>query len=349
MLPLIEFIVGQGGSILHVLKMILFLLPDIVSFALPAICLTSVVLAFLRMSHNNELIALKSSGLSLYQMLPPVVLFGLLGFSAAILISLAGIPWGKQSFNALIFEMAQTKANLGIKERIFCEPFDNLHFYVHNISKRDDAMTDVFVVDKRDPGSVNTIVAKSARISLNPDDKQINLNFSDGSIFMVEQPMKSVRTIGFKSYDLAIGLKDIMAAAIAKRRKEPEELTVDQLIGQIKNEKTSSSRKNKLKISLNERFSFPVAVFFMGIIGVPLGAQMRSRGRPAGVGLSLGVFGGYYALLAGARNISAKGAIPPEIATWLPDAIIIFAGFYLLHRVANERSINFFKGIRFRI
>ena len=32
---------------------------------------------------------------------------------------------------------------------------------------------------------------------------------------------------------------------------------------------------------------------------------------------------------------------------WLPDAIIIIACIYLLHRVANEKSINFFKGIRF--
>ena len=99
--------------------MVLYSLPDFVVFALPAVSLMSVVLAFLRLSADSEIIALKSCGISLYQMLPTVVVLSIVGLLLTAFISIYAVPWGNNSFKDLVFQIAESKADLGIKERIF--------------------------------------------------------------------------------------------------------------------------------------------------------------------------------------------------------------------------------------
>jgi hypothetical protein len=77
MLELSDFIINYGGRLTQVLMLILYLLPDILLFSLPAATLMAVFVAFLRLSSSNEILAMKSSGISLFQMLPTVLLFSI--------------------------------------------------------------------------------------------------------------------------------------------------------------------------------------------------------------------------------------------------------------------------------
>jgi lipopolysaccharide export system permease protein len=339
LLSVTELIITRGVHIVQVVSMVVYLLPDIITFALPAATLLAVVIAFLRLSVDNEIIALKSSGISIYQLLPPVVVISIVGFLAAIAVSVIAMPWGNRSFKDLIFEIAESKADLGIKERIFCEPFDNVVFYVNSYSPRERVMKGVFVVDRRDKDITNTIVAKEARIFLDPRQRIISLHFLKGTIFVSKKNQQSDRTIGFNTYDLNIGLKDIMAA-LASRQKGPKEMSVSELIQQLKTVPAGEVRHNDLMTELLEKFSIPLAVFLMGIIGVPLGAQIRARGRSAGIGVSLFIFLIYYVFIAGVRSICETGSVSPAIGVWIPDLFLFVSCIYLLRRVANERPIN---------
>ena len=99
---------------------------------------------------------------------------------------------------------------------------------------------------------------------------------------------------------------------------------------------------------LLEKLSIPLAVFVMGIIGVPLGAQIRGQGgRSAGIGISLVVFALYYLFLMIIRSISSTGALPPAFAVWIPDLFLIVSVVYLLRRASHERSIHLLPGLPF--
>jgi lipopolysaccharide export system permease protein len=339
MLSITELIITRGVHAGQVVRMVVYLLPDIIAFALPAATLIAVVIAFLRLSVDSEIIALKSSGISIYQMLPPVIIVCLSGFLMAIAVSVIAMPWGNRSFKDLVFKIAESKADLGIKEHIFCEPFDNVVFYVNSYSNRERVMKGVFVVDRRDKDITNTIVAKEARVFMHPKQRIIALHFLQGTIFVSEKNHQSARTIGFNTYDLNIGLKDIMAA-LALRQKAPKEMSAGELIKQLETVPRGEVRHNEIVIELLEKFSIPLAVFLMGIIGVPLGAQMKARGRSAGIGVSLVIFLIYYMFLAGVRSICETGSISPAIGVWIPDLFLLVSCIYLLRRVANERPIT---------
>ncbi|MCP4682533.1 MAG: LPS export ABC transporter permease LptF [Desulfobacterales bacterium] len=347
MLSLTELIVMQGVAISQVAAMVVYLLPDMMAFTLPAAGLIAVVVAFLRLSGDSEIIALRACGISLYQMLPPVVLFSFLGFLIATGICVKGVPWGNSSFKELLIKIAESKSDLGIKEHIFSEPFDDVVFYVNEFSPKEKVMGDVFVVDRRDKEVTNTIVAEKAGFFLHPEEKIITLRFQRGTIFVDEKKLRSGRTIEFDAYDLNIGLKDIIAA-LASRKKRPGEMTAGELIAQMDVTPRGDVKYNKMMIELLEKLSLPLAVFLMGIIGVPLGAQMRIRGRAAGIGLSLVVFIIYYMCLAGVRNICETGILHPAVGVWIPDLFLLLSCAYLLRRVANECSIDFSPRFLFR-
>ncbi len=340
MLSITELIVTRGVRVTQVIGMVVYLLPDILTFALPAVTLMSVVVAFLRLSVDSEIIALKSSGISLYQMLPPVVAFSLLVFFLGLAISIFAAPWGNRAFKDLIFKIAESKADIGIKERVFCEPFDNLVLYVNNFSRRERVLKDVFVVDRRDKDVTNTIVAEEGRIIMRPDERIITIYFVKGTIFVVDKNLSAARTIKFNTYGLNIGLKDVMAN-LASRRKAPHELSMGSLIEQLKTVPKGEMRYNRMMRELLEKGSIPLAVLFMGIIGVALGAQIRARGRSAGIGVSLAVFSAYYICLMVMRSICSSGGLSPVIGVWIPDVFLIISMIYFLRRASNERPFNF--------
>lgn len=340
MLSITELIVTRGVRVTQVIGMVVYLLPDILTFALPAVTLMSVVVAFLRLSVDSEIIALKSSGISLYQMLPPVVGFSLLVFFIGLTISIFVAPWGNRAFKDLIFKIAESKADIGIKERVFCEPFDNLVLYVNNFSRRERVLKDVFVVDRRDKDVTNTIVAEEGRIMMRPDERIITIYFVKGTIFVVDKNLSAARTIKFNTYGLNIGLKDVMAN-LASRRKAPHELSMESLIEQLKMVPKGDMRYNRMMRELLEKGSIPLAVLFMGIIGVALGAQIRARGRSAGIGVSLAVFSAYYICLMVMRSICSSGGMSPVIGVWIPDVFLIITMIYFLRRASNERPFNF--------
>lgn len=342
MLSIIELVVNRGANAGQMGMMILYLTPDIVVFALPAATLMAVLVAFLRLSADSEIIAMKASGISLYQMLPPVVLVSVGALLLALVMNGFAVPWGNRSFKDLVFQIARSRADLGIKERVFSEPFDNVMFYVNDISAHDHLMKDLFVVDSRDKTATNTIVASQGRILVDPDNRSITLQFRKGTIFVVEKDLASARTIRFDTYDLHIGLQDIMAA-LQSRRKHASEMQVGELIQQIEAGTENDNILNRLKIKLYEKLSVPLAVFIMGLIGAPLGARIRARGRSAGVGISLVIFVAYYVGFTAVERICETGALAPEIGIWLPDIFLLLSCVYLLRRVSRERSINIFK------
>jgi len=340
MLSITELIVTRGVGITQVLGMVLYILPDILTFALPAVTLMAVVVAFLRLSADSEIIALKSSGISLYQMLPPVAAFAFAVFLIGLGISLFAAPWGNRSFKDLLFSIAESRADLGIKERVFCEPFDHLVFYVNHFDRKERMLKDVFVVDRRDEKVTHTIVADEGYILSQPEQRTITIFFGKGTIFAVDKDMNAARTIQFNTYGLTIGLKDVMKD-LASRQKAPHELSVGNLVDEIRKLPPGDIQRSRMLRELLEKVSIPLAVIFMGIIGVPLGAQLRARGRTAGIGVSLAVFSTYYICLMIVRSICSSGAVPPALGICVPDLFLVAIMIYLLRRAADERPIRF--------
>ncbi len=345
MLELSEWVINHGARLTQVLMLIFYLLPDIILFALPATTLMAVFVAFLRLSSSNEILAMKSSGISLFQMLPTVLLVSLISALIAAFLGIAGSPWGNRSLKDLGFEIAQSGDNLGIKERIFSQPTENLTFYVNSPSKTNNLLKNVFVVDKTDPTVTLTIVAKEARILRDPESRTVTLVFLNGTYSHVDKGFSGGR---FGRHSLSIGM-DKMMESVESNDKDPEEMSIRELINLIEHEGKGGQGYNTALVKLLEKFSIPLAVLFMGIIGLPLGAQLKSGGRTVGIVVGLIVFLLYYMCLAAVRNLCETGFVTPFVGIWAPDLFLLISCLYLWYRATKERPIQVLERMRFKL
>lgn len=338
MLSITELVINRGVNSYQIIKLIFYLLPGIIFIVLPAAALVATLTAFLRLSSDNEVIVLKSSGISLYQILPPVISLSLIGYIIASLIAFYGLPWGNRSLKDEVFKIAESRADVEIKERIFFEPFDDVVFYVNNIVSGKRIMKDVFVIDNRDSSMKQIIVAKESRILISQGASTIVVHFTDGTIFMSNKDFQTIRTLEFRDYDLKIGLEDIMAS-LAARKRAPKEMFIHEIFQHLRKSQKDEPEYNELMIELLEKFSIPLAVFLMGIIGVPLGTHVKSRSISFGVVLSLGIFLLFYISFLGVKSLCEAGKLTPDIGMWLPNIILLVCCIYTFQRADAEQPI----------
>lgn len=346
MFSLVELAVSHGASVSCVLKIVFFIIPEVLLFSLPAAILISVLVAFLRFSSDNEIIALKTSGISIYKVLPPVIVIATAVSIFTFFVSTTFVPWGNRNLRKLLFQIIKVKADVGIKERVFCEPFKDITFYVNHLDIQHSIMNGVFVVDKRDAQEVNTIISKRAKIINWKKGNIVTFHFEDGTIFSVDKDFSSVRTIDFHTYDLNLDLSMQTKYSLVKK---PKEMKISELLDELKKKGLKGIKYNLMMIELMERISIPVAVFIMGVIGVPIGMQIKVKNRSLGIGIGLLVFFIYYVCLAALKGICETGCINPILGMWIPNLLLLGLCIYFINIAEKDKEIHlpaFFKRLR---
>jgi len=334
-LQLTEWMVNHGIQLSQVLLITLYTLPYVLFFTLPMATLLASLIAFSRLNEDNEIIALRSSGISLYQMLPPVVTFSIISYLFASLIAIYLLPVGNYSMARLLYKVATSNISIGIKQGIFNDSIPNIVLYANHISARDRSMEGVFIFDERDPALSNTIIAAQGRISSNPKQMSLNLHLTNGSVFMVSRELDTSRILRFKSYDLNIELSDI-TKKFSSRMKGKREMSISELRHQLKKIKKGTTKHNILSIELQRKFSIPFACLLLGLIGLPLGLMMTAKGKSWGITLSIVIFVIYYILLSAADSLGETGKLSPVLAIWIPNMVLGVTTFILLWRAARD-------------
>jgi lipopolysaccharide export system permease protein len=96
-LRLTEWMVNHGIRLSQVLLITIYMIPYVLFYTLPMATLLGSLLAFSRLNEDNEITALKSSGISIFQILPPVVTFSMISYLVASFIAIYLIPVSKSS------------------------------------------------------------------------------------------------------------------------------------------------------------------------------------------------------------------------------------------------------------
>lgn len=338
-LKLTEMVINKGIPLSSTLKLVVFTMPYLFVFILPMATLLSVLITYSRLSGDNEIVALKASGISPYQMLPPVIMVTISSFLISTYMAIYAMPWGSTSFKNLLFNLARNRIEVGINEQVFNDDFQDLVIYVNQISSKSKIMNGVFISDQRDPETSNTIVAK--RGTMIPDKKNLTITFRmfDGSIHRVAKDLKSTQTISFDVYDLNLDL-EAMLPQERRDSKGRKELSVREIRERIRRLGKKSKEYNTLTMELHRRFSIPFACFVLGFIAVPLGITTRPSGRSWGAVLALAFFLIYYILLSSVWSLGEAGILPPALGTWMPNIILGAMACYMLVKTANESPIT---------
>src|SRR4030042_3038572 len=205
---LTEMVINKGFGFVATLMFLGFLITSLFIFVIPMILLLGSLATLGRMSTDGEIIAFKASGISLSQIFRPILMVSLIAFCASNFFTLCLSPKANYSLKKLIFDVAKTKAEVGIKERIFDSDFEGLTLYVNQIASSDGKLGGIMVSDPRQAEEPSTIVAKEGYLIPNPEKLEMTLQLKNGSIHRLSQKKKSYQKIDFETYNLILNLQD---------------------------------------------------------------------------------------------------------------------------------------------
>ncbi|MBF0377096.1 MAG: LptF/LptG family permease [Desulfamplus sp.] len=260
-----NMVVNYNAGILSIFMLIVYTLPRFMEFTIPMSVMISVLLTMMRMSNDNEIIALKGSGINISRLIPPVLTLSIIGTILSLWITIYGVPWGRFSFAAKGIELAKTTFNFTLKERQFNNIIDNVMIYVTSIDIKTSELKDIFIEDSRNPDIINITVASRGlltsyqvepKLSNNGEIKISNseettklterasasseyrytLRLSKGSINQVDMTGRSVNAVSFDTYDINFDAPSNNKSS-KQQIKDFDEMSLDELISFIRSSK----------------------------------------------------------------------------------------------------------------
>ena len=336
-LQIMDLIINKGISVFAIAKLIFFLLPSLMLFTIPIALLISILIAMGRLSADNEITALKTSGISLMQIYYPVAIASLITFIFTIFISYFLVPQTNFATKRLLFNIVQQNANIGIKEKVFNSDFKGFLLYAEKIPVNKSYMEGVIVSDNRIIDEQNTILAKKAFLVSDPESMTVKLKLENGSIHTVSSDLKKYRKIDFNSYDINLDLSTALAN-LDESSKSSTEMSMTELLNKMKKPGMDEAAIRELAIEVHKKFSIPLSCIFFGLLALPLGIKSHRSVKSRGFAVGIIVVSSYYLLRIGGEALVETGHLSPEVGVWTPNLLFTFMGVCLFYMANREIS-----------
>ncbi len=333
-MELANLVISKGVGLGVVLEILLLVTPKALSMTLPMATLLAVLTAFLRLSADSELTVLRASGVSLYQMSPPVLVFGALVGLVTAAFSVWLAPEANWRFKSQMLDLAKARADLAIEEQTFIRSFSGLVMYVGQLTPGTDRMNQVFIYDGRSDDESSVITAQRGRLGLDREAGILLFHLEDGVIDRVYTDRESTDSVFFETYELKVSpgaeFENDNDGGLMRGRGE---LPTGELKARAAASDPGSSSRITYRLEWHRRWALPVTCFIMALIGLPLGASFRVRGRNFALIMGLGVFIVYYVLFSLGWSLAETGRVWPGPAVWASNLILAVIGIHMLRRI----------------
>ncbi len=304
---LTDLVITKSVPFHFVLGLLLFMLPGVLTLTVPMALLVSVLLVGGRLAGDLEVVALKASGVSPLRLFRPFLGIGILVCGIVAVLTLVIAPAASGAFQNQLFQILQTKATTGIKERTFTASFSQMVMYVDDISPSQMALRGLLVSDERDAKLSRIIVAREGRLFSDAKNRRVTMRFIDGSVSETDTgDPRRFRLTAFSLYDLNLPLDNPQRTA--ERIEKPEkEMPLSVLRETIAELKRQGQIVRPFEVELHKRFSLPVAALVFILVGFPLGIRSHRGGRTLALGSSLAVVAAYYVIHTFLEGVALRG------------------------------------------
>jgi lipopolysaccharide export system permease protein len=337
---LVRRITEAGLPLSVALQVFLLKLPYFVSLAFPMSILLACLMVYGRLSSDSELIALRSSGISVYRIVVPALILSLIVTGITFVFNEAVVPAANYQAGQTL-NQALKRNRPGFRDRNIV--YQEYRKEVDEDGDKQNRLTRIFyasefngkemegltILDFSRQG-LNQIVA-SEKASWNEDQK--TWDFYNGTIYLVAPDGSYRNILRFDHQQLQLPRTPL---DVARTTRDDTEMNIAELGREIKLvEQTGNTKKmRRLIVRREQKYAFPFACLLFGLIGSSLGIRPQRSGRRAtGFGLSLIIIMVYYILISVCEALYNLDFLSAGLAAWLPNIIGFLAGLFLLNRL----------------
>jgi LPS export ABC transporter permease LptG/LPS export ABC transporter permease LptF len=331
---LISSIFRNRTPLVTVGEYLINLVPYILYNVTPLCALVAVLVTFGTLSRTSELTAMKSSGVSLYRVIAPVLFLTLLISAGLFTFDELYLPAANRRQEALLSiikdKPAQTfsrpdrqwisgqTSKSGDPARIFYYQYFN-------------AETDKFdnlTVFEFDPATF-TLQRRIFAATALWDPQVDNWVFDNGW----QRTFSGDSIVSYKPFTVASFPEIKEQPAYFKKEYIPsQEMSYNELSRYITDLKQSGFDTKRLSVQLNKKIAYPLITLVMAILAIPFALSMGKKGSLAGIGTAIGLAITYWVVALIFESLGNVNTLPAILAAWTPDLLFSITGTYLLLR-----------------
>lgn len=176
----IDDLMGKGLSTAVIIELMFYVSASLIPLALPLAILLSSIMTLGNLAENNELTALKSSGLSLFRILRPLTQTVILIATATFFFSNYVIPVANLKWHSIIFDIQETKVGMLITPGSYSKEIDGYAIKVK--SGKNNTFYGITIHDYTNPNVLKTVKADSGTIYKGDNGKYLLFHLSHGIV-----------------------------------------------------------------------------------------------------------------------------------------------------------------------
>jgi lipopolysaccharide export system permease protein len=325
------------------------LIPFVLIFALPMGMLTATLLIFGRFSADQELTAVRASGISLLSLVNPILLLSLVlcGVSAAVNMEIG--PRCRVAYTTLRDKLLAQFSGSLLPEGRFITEFPGYIFYVGK--NRNGNLEDVLIFVLQNGTNDYTLRAARGAMEADTPNKKLRIKLYDTQFSRTVVGGEGVTSEGLLTIDLA---------PVSKGPDKPkiDDMTFTQLWGELRDlerrlqmpillkgltpeqrlerkQQFEQQRKDLMPVifQIHRQVSFSFACFGFTLVGIPLGIRVHRRETNVGIAIALLLVAIYYSFIfVGQAMVSTHPEYAPHLLVWVPNFIFQLTGAWLLWR-----------------
>jgi len=282
----------------------------------PITLFLGVTLALARLNRDGEMAALAACGVGAGRLLVPIGAFTLLLAAGLAWLSLVLTPAASRRIEEIRLD-AEKSSQLAIAEAgKFTSP-DGGQSVLYAREVVGDELHDVFLQTQRD-NQVNVVLAARGRRVVDSATAEQSFVFEDGKLYEGVPGQGKFLVVDFDEQLVPIrrGEEDEVVEQVAAKR------TADLM----------SSTKLADRAELHWRLSFPLSLFVLALLAVPLSRSSPREGRFGRLGIALFVYLIYTNLISIGRFWVERGIVGDDVGIWWVHAVVSLLGVLMLAR-----------------
>jgi LPS export ABC transporter permease LptG len=318
-----DYVINKGAPALLVMRYLVLQLPALFYLAFPFASLCAVLLGFGRLAGDNEVTAMRTSGISVHRIALPCYVLGLILSLTSFGINESLAPYAdrhaEDTFRQIMYHSTQPI----IEPDQFMRTPDGQHMiYVGSIDATSGVMHNIVIEtfgNNPSPDSMQASTGKQADGKIILQDGVYTKYGSDGLVTTQNK---------FKTMEFPLGDSSVLYSGAFSPFAENSR----QLKDEIKNLKASGEDTRNQEMILEQKYAMPVACLISILIAVPLSMMFGKYGRGVGALIAVAAVLLYYAAMAIGGALGKNGAIPVFVGSWLPNCIMAGVGVSLLFK-----------------
>ncbi|MDR1401066.1 MAG: LptF/LptG family permease [Endomicrobium sp.] len=330
---LIDLFLSRGVHAFLILKLLVLIVPEILMSTVPMAILLGILISYGRLSEDNEIIAMKSSGVNYKTLTMPIIVPVCIIFIFLLFCNHFIAPSATSNFRNLYKEIIIKRPFSKLAEKTI-NKMGEYNLCANKINHKDNTLSGVSVYkfDNRKPSTKTYRMYASSAI-VKPYPNAIRITLYNGYLSHAHpSDMNSMTHITFKSYCFFVKLYNETKDdnLLIRGMSSPE------ILKTIKICKELYMPYNKYEIELWIRWTFAFASIAFALVALPVGIMTGRGGRGMGFGISLGIILIYYLLTISVIDLSKKRCVSTSFIMCLPDVVVTILGIYLLMKMRKE-------------